>query len=677
MKNSKCLQLCLAALCVFLFTQFLHSDSQYRYTLAPDMDFYFAHISYTEVRKDGNDPLVFREGSLKPELAVLNLPLGPGDTIQTTSKRQCEIQFDTGTLVRMDTNTSLKIETVLAESLSSSKKLTNLVLLNGHIYVMYKRYKRGEVFQIVTPNTAIKLDHQSVGFVSVGDDGSTDVQIKEGKGHVMYGPDEKHLEKKKLKKHMTLTVSADDTIALRAYARDTDFELWNESMNEDFVAMHKGITFIPEPIYKYPEAVIYFAQKYSNIHGEWVWNSLYGFVWKPYVSRKYPGGGYQPYVNGSWSAFDNQLFWVPQEPWGWVPYHLGVWLWDKDVGWMWLPGDTFAPAWVTWEFFAGYYMWKPWSLYDWYYSSLSYSRYGYYGSPWAYYPVDDSILPPLPTKEPLKTIRKDQLGEDKKVSIPSEPPKQIKRTYRNFVKALEQNDGRILAALKDIPNQIVVVKSRDINADRIQERRMRVAEVPFQQLRDMGYKRENTDPYRSAFVTYHKNDVIASIGTRMISGEPTLEDHVFRGKDSFSLSASATEKGIPKAQTSVKKTVDESSPAASAPGAVKKGFIISVSVHRFRDWNPDVAYARRTGVTIRYSSRTNEVFCPALGISSRGVVATSAGKIATDRFGSGSSLTKPGFSTSWASGGSSGSDSSPQSSSSSSKVSGVSSGEKK
>ncbi|MEE9501909.1 MAG: DUF6600 domain-containing protein, partial [Candidatus Aminicenantaceae bacterium] len=388
MKNSKCLRLCLAALCVLLFTQFLHSDSQYRYTLAPDMDFYFAHISYSDVRKDGNDPLVFREGSLMPELAVLNLPLGPGDTIQTTNQRQCEIQFDTGTLVRMDTNTSLKIETVLAESLSSSKKLTNLVLLNGHIYVMYKRYKRGEVFQIVTPNTAIKLDHQSVGFVSVGDDGSTDVQIKEGKGHVMYGPDEKHLEKKKLKKHTTLTVSADDTIALRAYARDTDFELWNESMNEDFVAMHKGVTFIPDPIYKYPEAVIYFAQKYSNIHGEWVWNSLYGFVWKPYFSRKYPGGGYQPYVNGSWSAFDNQLFWVPAEPWGWVPYHLGVWLWDKDMGWMWLPGDAFAPAWVTWEFFAGYYMWKPWSLYDWYYSSLSYSRYGYYVSPWAYYPGD-------------------------------------------------------------------------------------------------------------------------------------------------------------------------------------------------------------------------------------------------------------------------------------------------
>ncbi|HUU51554.1 MAG TPA: DUF6600 domain-containing protein [Candidatus Heimdallarchaeota archaeon] len=680
MKNSKCLRLCLTALCIFLLSQFLRSDSQYKYTLATDMDFYFAHISYTEVRKDGNDPLVFREGSLKPELAVLNLPLGPGDTIQTTDKRECEIQFDTGTLVRMDMNTLLKIETVLAESLSSGKKLTNLVLLNGKIYVMYKRYKRGEVFQIITPNAAIKLDQHSVGFVNAKDDGSTDIQIKEGKGHVMFGPDEKHLEKKKLKKHMTLTVSSDDTIAPSAYERDMDFELWNESMNEDFVAMHKGVTFIPDPIYKYPEAVVYFAQKYSNMYGEWVWNSLYGFVWKPNYSRKYPGGDWQPYVYGNWSAFDNQLFWVPAEPWGWVPYHLGVWLWDKDVGWMWLPGDAFAPAWVTWEFFAGFYMWKPWSLYDWYYNPFSYSRYNYYGDPWAFYPSDGSTIPPDRNKETLKTIRKDQLKDKKKAGIPSKPPKTITRTYSNFVNALEQNDGRIFAALEDIPNQIVVVKSKYLNADRIQEKRMRITEVPFQQLQDMGYVGQDIDPYRSAFTTFHQNEVIASFGEGFFSGQPTLEGHVFRNQDTFSspsISKSTTEKGIPKEQSFVKETVDKSNTIASVIDAARMGFIIADSVHRFRDWNPDMAYARQNGVTIRYSSRTNEVHCPDLGISSRGIVATSSRKISAVSFDSGSSSTKPSFSTSWTSSGSSGSDSSPQSSSSSSKVSGVSSGEKK
>ena len=40
---------------------------------------------------------------------------------------------------------------------------------------------------------------------------------------------------------------------------------------------------------------------------------------------------------------------------------------------------------------------------------------------------------------------------------------------------------------------------------------------------------------------------------------------------------------------------------------------------RFRDWNPDVHVARRAGLSIRYSSRSNEVRCPELNISSRHV----------------------------------------------------------
>ena len=46
----------------------------------------------------------------------------------------------------------------------------------------------------------------------------------------------------------------------------------------------------------------------------------------------------------------------------------------------------------------------------------------------------------------------------------------------------------------------------------------------------------------------------------------------------------------------------------------------SRSSSRFRDWNPDIEAARRSGVTIRYSSRSNEVRCPELNISSRHLV---------------------------------------------------------
>jgi hypothetical protein len=324
-------------------------------------------------------------------------------------------------------------------------------------------------------------------------------------------------------------------------------------------------------------------------------------------------------------------------------------------------------------------MWKPWSLYDWYYGSLSSSRYDYYGGSWAYYPGDDYTIPPVQKKTPLKTIRKDQLKDKKKVGISSKPPKSITRTYSNFVKALEQNDSRILASLKDLPNQIVVVKSKYLNADRIQEKRMRVAQVPFQQLQDMGYVGQDKDPYRSAFTTFRQNEVIASFGEGFFSGQPKLEGHVFRGTDSAlspSVSKSTTEKGIPSEQSSVKEMADKSNTRASVIDTARMGFIIADSNFRFRDWNPDMAYARQNGVKIRYSSRTNEVHCPDLGISSRGVIATFAGRI-TPRSSSGKYITEASFSTSWTSGDSSGSDPGQQSSSSSSKVSGVSSREKK
>jgi hypothetical protein len=38
---------------------------------------------------------------------------------------------------------------------------------------------------------------------------------------------------------------------------------------------------------------------------------------------------------------------------------------------------------------------------------------------------------------------------------------------------------------------------------------------------------------------------------------------------------------------------------------------------RFIDWNPDLRVARTLGVRIEYSSRTNEVRCPELRLSSR------------------------------------------------------------
>jgi hypothetical protein len=73
-----------------------------------------------------------------------------------------------------------------------------------------------------------------------------------------------------------------------------------------------------------------------------------------------------PYVYGRWTSLNNQLYWVPEEPWGWVPYHLGIWTWDQKKGWFWIPGSFFSPAWVSWFAMDDFFGWRPWSLFDWY-----------------------------------------------------------------------------------------------------------------------------------------------------------------------------------------------------------------------------------------------------------------------------------------------------------------------
>ena len=171
----------------------LFSQDNYNVVNGPEKA-YYGHISLVEILNDGKDPVVIRPGAAEPLQAVLNFPLGPGDTIRTSDARRLEIQFDNATIIRLDKATELKIETILARSLSRrDTSMTNLVLAKGRIFVMYKEYDSGELFQILTPNAAIKLRHNSVATIATVPDGSSDIQVAYGKATAMFGPDENRL----------------------------------------------------------------------------------------------------------------------------------------------------------------------------------------------------------------------------------------------------------------------------------------------------------------------------------------------------------------------------------------------------------------------------------------------------------------------------------------------------
>jgi hypothetical protein len=545
-------------------------------------DFYYGHISYIEATPDGTDPVVLREGRPEPEQAVLNLPIGPGDTVRTSADRRCEIQFDTGTVVRLDFNTEIRVETILARSLSSFASLSNLALAKGRVYVMYREYNRGEMFQVLTPNAAVKMKHNAVAIVAAAEDGSTEAQVKYGKVRVLFGAEETLLADKEVRKGERLIVQKDDQSQLASAIADTAFELWNKDVNAHFEDLHEGLTALPKPIQKLPGAVFYFAQTYGSRYGEWLWDEFYGYVWRLFINNGAYPWGWAPYYYGQWSYAAGQMFWVPQEPWGWIPYHLGVWQWDKKHGWVWLPGSMFASAWATWDFYFGYASWRPWGLYDWMggygpygmgLSGFSYLDGGWYYD-WPY--VNDGLGR---VWNPGRTvIRKDQLKQP--AATPYPVPSELRGALKRVTAAYKNGDVRIRESASDVPRHLVFVAKEDLKARAVNEKALTWDQLPKSgppPAKENGESRRPVDPRREAVRAFRGAGAPAAVPQRReVPPTPLAPERL---------------------ATPVRRT--------EGP------------VGRFRDWNPDLRVARDLGVHIEYSSVRNEVRCPELGISSK------------------------------------------------------------
>jgi uncharacterized protein DUF6600 len=90
-------------------------------------------------------------------------------------------------------------------------------------------------------------------------------------------------------------------------------------------------------------------------YGNWIERPSYGWVWTP----RSVSTSWQPYQDGHWVWTDQGWTWVTDEPYGWATYHYGRWYDDPEIGWAWVPGDEWGPAWVSWQEGSDYIGWAP------------------------------------------------------------------------------------------------------------------------------------------------------------------------------------------------------------------------------------------------------------------------------------------------------------------------------
>jgi hypothetical protein len=97
--------------------------------------------------------------------------------------------------------------------------------------------------------------------------------------------------------------------------------------------------------------------------GEEVFNL---FVWRPsaeLVSSEIAKGTmtheYTPYNNGQWLNTDDGWYFKANNPPEDLTCHYGRWAQDPNLGWVWLPGKVWSPAWVEWRENPEYVAWAP------------------------------------------------------------------------------------------------------------------------------------------------------------------------------------------------------------------------------------------------------------------------------------------------------------------------------
>ncbi len=95
------------------------------------------------------------------------------------------------------------------------------------------------------------------------------------------------------------------------------------------------------------DSAVSFQTFYDQLssQGTWVNTDPYGYVFQPTESDS----NWRPYTYGHWVNTDAGLTWVSDDSFGWITDHYGRWTNIDGYGWVWVPGYTWGPAWVSWR----------------------------------------------------------------------------------------------------------------------------------------------------------------------------------------------------------------------------------------------------------------------------------------------------------------------------------------
>jgi len=285
-----------------------------------------AHISFI----DGSAVLE-RDG--QPDASPANMPLLAGDRVRTEGGR-LEILFADGSTLHLDAGTTVDVQ---------SDDLVRLMA--GRIRLSIPGPDRQLHYRIDAPAASVEIaspGEYRVTVLRAEPEPEVELAVLRGSAELVNEAGRTPL---RAGQRAASRGSAAPSYAYAFNSASWDaFDRWSETRRDGRLGV--SAQHLPTEVRPY-------AASFDR-NGAWRYEASYGHVWYPTVSV-----GWRPYRNGRWVTLRPYGWtWVGADPWDWPTHHYGRWGLSGSA-WFWIPGRSWAPAWVSWAYAPGYVSWCP------------------------------------------------------------------------------------------------------------------------------------------------------------------------------------------------------------------------------------------------------------------------------------------------------------------------------
>lgn len=292
---------------------------------------------YAQVKAVEGEVLI-RKGEIEEKLDR-GVPVAEGDVID--SRGRGVLQLGDGTRVAFADRTRFQVASLFTDK--NGERQVLLRLEHGRLRIALGSHSEVRLRVDTKAGMATMLDRGNATLLVESDQS---VRVKVHSGHLTFSND---ADKARINAGERLTIySFADRLnrvsAFNTYERDP-FDAYCERALE----IRRGASWD-----RVPAEIRYYSDELDE-HGEWVDVPDVGWCWRPRAVV----ADWRPYWQGRWGAYAGGMTWVSDDPWGYVTFHFGRWGWHSGWGWYWMPGRYYSPAWVAWNWNAGYYGWAP------------------------------------------------------------------------------------------------------------------------------------------------------------------------------------------------------------------------------------------------------------------------------------------------------------------------------